>query len=263
MYDGYQPVEHSYFVWPDSVEATFSDTGGFMAVEPDGATKTDAYYYQVCYEWTDNQGNLFRSAPSIPVAVTTTGSGTSGSVVLNIPTLRLTYKISSPVRIVVYRWSVANQTYFQVTSITAPIQNDLSVDYITYTDTLADASIVGNNIIYTTGALPRTADYAKALAIQGRLKLAQGQFSNLSRYTPEEAKIYGTVTPDLTGTHFTGQDAAKLGVLQDYNNSSLNTLFQQKGINKKVQTTPSPVKGADNQMYQKDPATGRLTPVKK
>lgn len=152
-YDGYLPVEHNFFLYPDNVEATWSATGGSIAAKPDTSTNTDAYYYQVTYEWTDNQGNLFRSAPSIPVAVTTTGSGTSGSIALNIPTLRLTYKVSSPVRIVIYRWSVANQTYYQVTSITQPLVNDLTVDSVAYTDTLADGSIVGNTIIYTTGGV--------------------------------------------------------------------------------------------------------------
>lgn len=113
------------------------------------------------------------------------------------------------------------------------------------------------------GAIPGTGDYARGQAIQGRLKLAQGAFSNLSRYTAEEGKIYHITTPNLTGTHITDQDTDKLGVLEDYNNRDLNTIFAQNGINKKVQSTPAPVKGADNQMYQKDPATGRLTPVKK
>ena len=34
----------------------------------------NAYFYQVTYEWSDSQGNLFRSAPSIPISVTTTGT---------------------------------------------------------------------------------------------------------------------------------------------------------------------------------------------
>ena len=153
MYDGYLPVEHNFFLWPDSIEASWSATGGSMAAQPDGATNTDAYFYLVTYEWSDNQGNIFRSAPSIPVAVTTTGVGTSGSITINVPYLRLTYKIANPLKIVIYRWSVAHQTYYQVTSVISAQINSTTSDSLTYVDTLADASIIGNNIIYTTGGV--------------------------------------------------------------------------------------------------------------
>lgn len=153
MYDGYTPVEHLFHVWPDDVEATWSATGGSIVAKPDGSTNTDAYFYQVTYEWSDNQGNAFRSAPSIPVSVTTTGSASTGSTTLNIPTLRLTYKTANPVKIVIYRWSAGQQTYYQTTSVQIPTLNDLTVDSIQYVDTLADASIIGNNIIYTTGGV--------------------------------------------------------------------------------------------------------------
>lgn len=153
MYDGYIPVEHNFFLWPDSIEATWSASGGSMSAQPDGSTNTDAYFYLVTYEWSDNQGNIFRSAPSIPIAVTTTGMGTSGSVTINIPYLRLTYKIANPLKIVIYRWSVAHQNYFQVTSITSAQMNSTTSDSLSYVDTLADSSIVGNNIIYTTGGV--------------------------------------------------------------------------------------------------------------
>lgn len=152
-YDGVAPVEQGFFLWPDSVEATWSTTGGSVAAQPDASTNTDAYAYQVTYEWTDNQGNLFRSAPSIPIFVTTTGSGTTGSITLNIPTLRLTYKTATPVNIVIYRWSVGQQNYYQTTSITSPLQNDTTTDSVTYIDTHADSSILGNNLIYTTGGV--------------------------------------------------------------------------------------------------------------
>lgn len=153
MYDGYLPVEHNFFVYPDNIEATWSATGGAIVAKPDGATNTSAYYYQVTYEWTDNQGNAFRSAPSIPVAVTTTGAGTTGSITVNIPTLRLTYKTANPAKIVVYRWSVAQQVYYQVTSLTSAQINSTTTDSIAYVDTLADATILGNNILYTTGGV--------------------------------------------------------------------------------------------------------------
>ncbi len=159
MYDGYLPVEHNFFLWPDTDQAipadtaAWADTGGSIVAKPDGITNTKAYYYQFTYEWTDNQGNAFRSAPSIPIAVTTTGSGTSGSVTIHIPTLRLTMKTANPVKIVIYRWSVAQPAYYQVTSITSPTLNSTTTDTITYVDTLADATILGNNLLYTSGGV--------------------------------------------------------------------------------------------------------------
>ncbi len=159
MYDGYLPVEHNFFLWPDQTQSTitnswaWSETGGNMASKPDSATNANAYFYQYVYEWTDNQGNAFRSAPSIPIAITTTGAVAIGSVTLQIPTLRLTMKVANPVKIVIYRWSVAQQIYYQVTSITSPTLNSTTTDSISYTDTLADATILGNNILYTTGGV--------------------------------------------------------------------------------------------------------------
>lgn len=144
-YDGVKPVEQGFHVWPEDITATGSTSGGSMS--------NQSYFYQITYEWTDAQGNLFRSAPSIPTAATV-ASGSSGSVVLKIPTLRLTYKITpNRVRIVIYRWSTAQQSYYQVTSITSPTMNNPSVDSISYTDTLADSSILGNVLLYTTGGV--------------------------------------------------------------------------------------------------------------
>lgn len=140
-YDGYQAVEHGFFMYPDSVEATTSTTGGFLTAQP--------YFYQATYEWADNQGNLYRSAPSIPITVTTTG--TTSSVTVNVPTYRLTYKTANPVKLVLYRWSQAQQTYYQVTSISLPTLNDTTVDSIAIVDTLVDSTILGNNILYTNG----------------------------------------------------------------------------------------------------------------
>lgn len=142
-YDGYTPVENNFFVWPDSIEVTGSTSGGTMSAQQ--------YFYQVTYEWTDNQGNAFRSAPSVPITVTTTG--TTSSVTINVPTLRLTYKVANPVKIVIYRWSVSQQIYYQVTSIASPVLNDTTVDSVAFVDTLPDATILGNNIIYTTGGV--------------------------------------------------------------------------------------------------------------
>lgn len=140
-YDGSVAFENGFFVYPDSVETTPHTTGGSM-VDQD-------YFYQAIYEWTDNQGNVYRSVPSIPVKATVSGGSGSGSVTVNIPTLRLSYK--TQVKIGVYRWSTAQQAYYQTTSLTAPTLNDPTTDSIAFIDTNADSTILGNNLIYTTG----------------------------------------------------------------------------------------------------------------
>lgn len=139
-YDGQTLNEQGFNLFPDNVELS-ATTGGSMGLQQ--------YYYQAIYEWTDAAGNVIRSAPSVPVSVTLSGS--DDAVTVNVPTLRLSYKTSVVIRI--YRWSVAQQVYYQVTSVSAPTLNDPTVDYISFSDTLADSSIVGNEIIYTTGGV--------------------------------------------------------------------------------------------------------------
>lgn len=142
-YDGYTLSEQGFFLYPDDVYAAVDATAGSMAHQQ--------YFYQVTYEWSDNQGNLFRSAPSIPVGVNLTANT---SIKISIPTLRLSYKSAkNPVKICIYRWSAAQQNYYQVTSITTPLLNDPSTDSVDYIDTLADSSILGNNLLYTTGGV--------------------------------------------------------------------------------------------------------------
>lgn len=114
-----------------------------------GNMSLQAYYYVATYEWTDAAGNIVRSAPSIPKAITVS-SGSSFAVVY-VPTLRITAK--EGVKIVIYRWSAAQQTYYRVTSLQQPLLNDKSVDYVFFTDIASDSEILGNTILYTTGGV--------------------------------------------------------------------------------------------------------------
>lgn len=296
MYDGYLPVEHNFFLWPDSIEATWTDTpvtptgtassgshtitlssasgvavgmsiadstnssyiptgttitalsgttatmsnatthaisgdtlsiSGFMASKPDGSTYQNAYYYQVTYEWTDNQGNAFRSAPSIPLAVTTSNdTDHTGSVTLSIPTLRLTMKTANPVKIVVYRWSVAQQNYYQTTSITSPILNDPTVDSVTFVDVNADATILGNNLIYTTGGVVENVNSPASNLLtlfDSRLWLVDAEDPNLVWFskqvieaTPVEMSDLLTIyVPPNTGTNISTGPVTALSTMDD------------------------------------------------
>lgn len=179
MYDGVRPVEHGFHVWPDNIGFTTASTGGSQTAQK--------YYYQFCYEWTDNQGNLHRSAPSIPFVVDYTSGTATNVTTLYVPTLRLTYKISpNPVRIVGYRWSVGQQVYYQFTSLTNPTLNNPAADFVTIIDSAADSSILGNTIIYTTGGviedIAAPASTVSAL-FNNRLFLVDAEDQNLLWYS--------------------------------------------------------------------------------
>lgn len=144
-FDTVKPVEHGFHVWPENVLVETEATGG--------AIEDQVYFYVATYEWTDNAGMLHRSAPSIPFKITTAGGDTSTNTV-SVPTLRITAKDdSNPVRIVIYRWSQAQQIYYQITDIADPVLNDADVDYIEYEDEAADSAILGNTLLYTTGGV--------------------------------------------------------------------------------------------------------------
>lgn len=172
-YDGLKPVEHGFQVYPEDVSGTTA-TGL-------GAITAGTYYYVFCYEWTDNQGNLHRSAPSIPFTLVTTTSSSTNT--LYVPMLRLTYKrVPNSVRIVGYRWSVAQQVYYQFTSITNPTLNATMSDYATIIDTKSDLQILGQTLLYTTGgvveniAAPASVDSA---LFKNRLFLIDAEDRNL------------------------------------------------------------------------------------
>ncbi len=281
MYDGYLPVEHSFFLYPDSVNvATQADPTPTATITSGSATLTavsavtgivvgmtvsgtdipanttviavgtttitmsamatgthvaatatfggnqsnQEYFIQVTYEWTDNQGNAFRSAPSIPVSATTSAGNTS--LVVKIPTLRLTMKTANPVKIVIYRWSAAQPAYYQVTSITKPTLNDTTNESITYIDPLSDAAILGNNLIYTTGGvLENIAAPATDLLtlFDTRLWLVDAEDPNLLWYskqvienTPVEmTDLFTIYVPPTTSTQGATGPIRSIGVMDD------------------------------------------------
>ena len=190
-YDGVKPVEHGFNVWPEDISVS-TTTGS-------GSITAGTYYYQFTYEWTDAQGNLHRSAPSIPVSITTTTSSSTNT--LQVPTLRITYKTQpNPVRIVGYRWSSAQQVYYQFTSVTSPHINDLTVDYITITDTLADSAILGQTLLYTTGGVVENicAPGSVASCLFGnRLFLIDAEDQNLLWYSKQVIEAVPVEMSDL------------------------------------------------------------------
>lgn len=201
-YDGYSPVENNFFVYPDNIEvATVTGSGGLVAQE---------YFYQVTYEWTDNQGNAYRSAPSIPVSITTTTANSTNTI--NVPYLRLTYKTKNPVKIVVYRWSTAQQIYYQTTSITQPILNSTLADSVAISDANSDSSILGNNIIYTTGGVVENVNGPASdlmTLFDNRLWLVDSEDRNLLWYSKQVIENTPVEMSDLFTKYIAPSTAAQ------------------------------------------------------
>lgn len=93
------------------------------------------------------------NASSGSATSTTITPTTLTSVNVFCPTLRQTYKTGNAVRIVEYRWSTAQQNYYQSTSVASPTLNDPTTDSVTINDGNSDAQIIGNALIYTTGGV--------------------------------------------------------------------------------------------------------------
>lgn len=146
-YDGYkQPVELGFHLRPELPSA--SQAGG-------GSIAAGTYNYLVVWEWIDNKGQIHRSAPSDPLTVVVGGANTT--VTLTVPTLRLTAKSAANNRTEiiasVYRTESGGTLYYRVSSILSPTYNSTTADTVAINDTLADASIISNQLIYTTGGV--------------------------------------------------------------------------------------------------------------
>lgn len=112
------------------------------------------YSYKVCYEWTDNQGQIHRSAPSPAISYSPSDAiDSTHTATITVPTLRLTAKTSSrsPVSVVAYRTEASGTVYYRVSSITAPTANSTSADSVAVLDAIPDATLVGNTQLYTNG----------------------------------------------------------------------------------------------------------------
>jgi hypothetical protein len=144
MYDGNSVVEHGFHMYPDSDTLVFTPGGG-------GSIAAGTYQYAVLYEWIDNTGQIHRSATSIPRSVVV---GVNGTVSIDIPTLRITEKkaAAGEVTIQIYRTLASGTVFHNIKQNSDPIlYNDTSVDTVNFVDSLADASISSNELIYTTG----------------------------------------------------------------------------------------------------------------
>lgn len=199
-YDGLRATENNFFLYPDDVKVSGSAFAGSMAPQ--------TYFYQVTYEYTDNQGNIYRSAPSIPKGVTL-ASGTS-AIDIQGPNLRLTYKGSPNYPTVnYYRWSTAQQTYYRVTPPNVMTPAFMASDSFLFIDDKTDQQILGNELLYTVGGVVENTGMppCNAMAVwDARLWLVSSENQNLLLFSKKIIEATPVEMSDLL-TYFVQPNA--------------------------------------------------------
>lgn len=143
--DGVSDVVSTNAANGNSTDAANVDVGSGVT----GSIAAGTYGYKVIYHWEDQKTQQHRSATSVNVSVTVSGS--NQVVVVLVPTLRITKK--NLVTIQVYRTTTLGTVYYRVTSLTSPVFNDKTKDLVVFRDTFADDDITSNEIIYTQGGI--------------------------------------------------------------------------------------------------------------
>lgn len=165
-----------------------SSLTGLQVGQPISGTGIPANTYILSID-SATQITMSNNASSGTATSTTITPTTLKSLTINVPTLRITYKVSpNPIRIVIYRWSAAQENYYQITSVTSPLLNSTSVNSVSYTDSAADSAILGNQLLYTTGgvieniAAPGATDVS---LYKSRLFLIDAEDENLLWYSKQ------------------------------------------------------------------------------
>lgn len=151
-YDGSQTVfEQGYHLYPETPTCVINQSGS--PVIPNGT-----YSYITCWEWIDNQGQLVRSTPSIPLTVVNS-SGNSNFVLTQrcLPITNKEVRFSdnrTAVTLGVYRTANGGTVYNKVNQLPATwIYNNTIAQTISFTDTSTDTTISSNTLFYDTGGV--------------------------------------------------------------------------------------------------------------
>lgn len=145
MYDGLTPVEHGFHVYPEQPGVSLGSSGKNLS----------AGRYQWCavYAWTDNEGQVHRSSPSVVAAAIATAGQEATITVYN---LALTAKQGTRANAIIeiYRTKTILNDFFLVTSAISPQYNDPNGAPLVFVDNTSDDDLGGNPPLYTTTVPP-------------------------------------------------------------------------------------------------------------
>lgn len=212
-YDGFSANEQNFHLYPETIP--------FEVLPGQGALSVGQYAYQVLYSWSDKVGQIQYSTPSDPIIVSCPTVNCAVSFLL--PTLRLTAKTN--VAIEVYRTQINSTIFQKVTDTLEPVVNDPTVDYIQFTDKVADVALASNAPIYTTGGiLPNSAPPSCSLIslYQNRCMVAGLEDKNLIWFSKNKFNNtnFNTIPTEFCSSNTIGVDPrggsiTALGLMDD------------------------------------------------
>jgi len=172
-YDGERAVENGFLMYPETPTAVATAVGA-------GSRPVGVYRWVAVYTWVDAQGQLHRSAPSLPTAELTLSTTLRGDVTV--------YSISATnkpnVKIEIYRTLAGGSIFYFVASV----NNAANGASVTHQDEALDTAIRNNATLYTTGGV-LSEDHpspVQALAVSGARAFAYTGNNNLE-YSKEQA----------------------------------------------------------------------------
>ena len=185
-----------------------------------GSLSAGTYQYQVVYSWTDNLGNVHRSAPNVALSIATLSSD---RVQLKLPSLLMTEK--DEIWIEIYRTEV-DGTVFHLAGYCL---NDTSQVYTYYMDSLSDTALVTKEILYTTGGVLESDSYSvcSCLAVLANRLLLANQDSGFVYYTKELKEGFGLGASDFLFIN-TGTKGGKIVALKAYKDACI--VFKERSV---------------------------------
>lgn len=111
-----------------------------------GSLSAGSYQYCHVYKWTDRNGQIYRSAPSVPISVTA-ASGNAGYVNAWAPPI--TNKVIADCRVEIYRTQVNQTTFHLLTTVNMP-SSGVRVAVI---DQQSDTQLASSLLLYTNGGI--------------------------------------------------------------------------------------------------------------
>lgn len=188
MYDGANLVEHGFHLFPETPTNAITTTGG--GVDP------GTRQYVVMWEWTDNQGQIHRSAPSIPLTVVNVaGSLTFTGNTTNLSTTITT--VSSVTGLFVGQYitgtNIPAQTYITSIGTTTITISNAATGTASTTTFTTTATNINTLTIPTLRITAKTGNRSPVRAVVYR---QQANLTVFYRLTSIIAPLFNTTTAD-------------------------------------------------------------------